>query len=304
MGLTPGKASFLQEGGKRVTTASHKTVFEPDIVYGTGSGHDLALDILRPDGKNGEPRPAVIWVHGGGWRIGERAPSPNLPLAAHGFITASASYRFTDEAIFPAQIHDIKAAIRFLRANAHRWNIDPARIGIWGASAGGHLAALAAVTADHDSLEGEGGNPGSSSAVQAAVPLCPPTDFLVDWAATSAYPPHPEVEEVIPQLLGGDDLADPAIQERATLASPLAQATVDAAPMLVVHGTQDDLVPVSQARSFVARLTELGIDATLAELANDDHALMSVFGEDGDPPMPMMQRIVGFFDRMIGPVPG
>ncbi len=278
-------------------------VADPNIVYGTGSGRELMLDILRPRDAGREPRPAVIWVHGGGWVGGDRAPSPNLPLAQAGFVTASIGYRFSHEAIFPAQIHDVKAAIRFLRANAGRWNIDPGRIGIWGASAGGHLAALAAVTADRADLEVEGDNPGVSTAVQAAVPLCPPTDFLVDLASISDYPPHPEAAQALSQLLGGDDLADPAIRYRAELASPLVHAWAGAAPTLVVHGTRDDLVPVRQARSFVARLREVGAPAEYIELPEDDHSLPSVFGEDGAPPTATMERIVEFFATTLAPGP-
>jgi acetyl esterase/lipase len=278
-------------------------VYEQGIVYGSGSGRELALDVLRPRDAGDRPRPAVIWVHGGGWVDGERAPSPNPPLAAHGFVTASISYRFSQEAIFPAQIHDVKAAIRFLRANASRWNADPDRIGIWGASAGGHLAALAAVTANIAGLEGEGGNPGISTAVQAAVPLCPPTDFLVDWTMITDYPPHPEVVAVLPQLLGGGDVADPVVRARAELASPLVHAWHGAAPMLVVHGSRDDLVPIAQARSFVSRLGAVGADVELLELAEDDHALVTVFGEEGAPSTATMTRIIEFFEMTLGPVP-
>lgn len=278
-------------------------VFEPDIAYGTGSGRELMLDVLRPRDPGGERRPAVIWVHGGGWMGGDRAPSPNAPLVARGFVTASIGYRFTQEATFPAQIHDVKAAIRFLRANAGRWNIDPDRIGIWGASAGGHLAALAAVTAEIATLEGDGGHPGVSTAVQAAVPLCPPTDFMLDWSRTSAYPPHPEVGVAGPQLLGGADLADPAVRATATLASPLVHAWAGAAPSLVVHGVRDDLVPVAQARSFVARLREVGAPVEYIELPVDDHSLPSVFGAEGRPPTETMERIVAFFATALGPVP-
>ncbi len=284
--------------------ATADMAFEPGIVYGTGSGRDLMLDVLRPSDSGGDPRPAVVWVHGGGWMGGERAPSPNAPLVARGFVTASISYRFTQEAAFPAQIHDVKAAIRFLRANAGRWNIDPDRIGIWGASAGGHLAALAAVTAGVAAFEGEGGHPGVSSTVQAAVPLCPPTDFMLDWSRVSDYPPHPEVEVAGGQLLGGANLADPAVRAQATLASPLVHAWAGAAPTLVVHGARDDLVPVAQARSFVGRLRDVGAAVDYLELPDDDHSLPSVFGEEGAPPTGTMARIVEFFAKTLGPVAG
>jgi pectinesterase len=106
-----------------------------------------------------------------------RQPNPNRTLAEHGFVTATIDYRLSHEAIFPAQIHDVKAAIRFLRDNHQRFGIDPERIGVWGHSAGGHLAALAGVAGNVPELEGDGGTAGVSSAVQAAAPLSPPTLF-------------------------------------------------------------------------------------------------------------------------------
>ncbi len=274
-----------------------------DIAYGRGGGRELHLDILRPNSPASPARPAVLWVHGGGWAGGERQPSPSDLLATRGFVTATMSYRFSDEAIFPAQIHDVKAAIRFLRANANEYGIDPERIGIWGGSAGGHLAALAAVSEGIAQLEGEGGSPNESSAVQAAVPLCPPTDFLVDWRSQTAYPPHPEVEAVIPALLGGNDLNDPTIAERARLASPLRLVHPDVPPVLVVHGTLDDLVPVLQGRTFVETLLEHGIDASLLELPHDDHGLQSVFEAKPENLTSAATEIIDFFERILGPLP-
>jgi len=287
---------------------------EQGIPYGTGGGRELLLDILRPDVQPLPARPAVIWVHGGGWQAGERSPSPSPVLAALGFVTASISYRFSDEAIFPAQIHDVKAAIRFLRANAPRWGIDPERIGIWGHSAGGHLAALAAVSEGVPALEGEGGTPDEPSDVQAAVPLSPPTDFLVDWFEGSAFPRHAEAMDAVDALLGGADLDDPEVRARADPASPARLATPQAPPILVVHGSLDDLVPISQGARLVENLQGLGVDATLMELRDDDHGLASVFGSIFDVPRdqplgaddgiagPAMREIVDFFVRTLGPI--
>lgn len=276
-------------------------IFEADISYGTGGGRTLVLDVLRPNLPRRPERPAVIWVHGGGWREGERAENPNSRLAGRGFVTATISYRFSQEAIFPAQIHDIKAAIRFLRANASRWGIDPERIGIWGHSAGGHLAALAAVSGGMPMLEGEGGNADESSLVQAAVPLSAPSDFLADWYADSGFPPHEAFSAAV-ELLGGGDLDDPEIRERATLASPASLASSTAAPMLIVHGALDDLVPVGQARKLAAALRDVGAEASLLELPADDHGLDSVLGETGGTPSAAMADIIAFFEDALGPV--
>jgi acetyl esterase/lipase len=285
-----------------VMTTNPSLIAENDIPYGTGGGRDLLLDILRPDVPAHPLRPAVIWVHGGGWREGSRADSPNAMLARRGFVTASISYRLVDEAIFPAQIHDVKAAIRFLRANAPRWGIDPERIGIWGHSAGGHLAALAAVSEGIPALEGDGGSPDESSDVQAAVPMAPPTDFLVDWFADSGFPHHEDAWGAVENLLNGLDLDDPETSELARIASPARIATAGAPPILVVHGTLDDLVPVGQGRVFVNALLERGVDASLLELPHDDHGLGSVYGEDPVAVTPAGQEIIDFFVRTLGPV--
>ncbi len=283
-------------------------IAEPDIPYGTGGGRELHLDILRPDLPLVPARPAVIWVHGGGWREGSRSPAPNVQLAKHGFVTASISYRLSDEAIFPAQIHDVKAAIRFLRANADRWGIDPARIGIWGHSAGGHLAALAAVTSGMPELEGDGGNPDQDSNVQASVPMSPPSDFTVDWYDESGFPPHERAPSAVDALFGGLDPADPADMDRARSASPIHHVSAGDPPMLVVHGALDDLVPIAQGRNLVLALQEHGVDALLLELPHDDHGLLQVFGdlgvhrEDGEPVTPAMAEIVAFFVRTLEPV--
>ena len=292
--------------------ASHPLRETFDLTYGTGNGHNLTLDILRPDAPLHPLRPAVLWVHGGGWRAGERQPHPNHALAERGFVTATMSYRLSDDAIFPAQIHDVKAALRYLRATSEDWGIDAERIGIWGHSAGGHLAALAAVSEGIPTLEGEGGHPEESSAVQAAVPMSPPTDFLVDWFTMSNFPPHDEALGAVAEFLDGNPLTDPEVSERAKLASPVRLVQPDAPPMLVVHGTQDDLVPVTQGKLLVAALLDLGCDASLLELPHDDHGLDSVFGAPGMVPVhltdhapvtPAMQEIVSFFERTLGPVP-
>lgn len=304
----PGKRGMV--GGMCRTTMDREMcmnehpplILESDIPYGNGGGRELLLEVLRPDVPPHPERPAVIWVHGGGWRGGERGENPNRMLAERGFVTVAISYRFSHEAIFPAQIHDVKAAIRFLRAHAERWGIDPERIGIWGHSAGGHLAALAAISGGLPALEGNGGNQDESSLVQAAVPMSPPTDFLVDWYAGSGFPPNEDGFSAVFELLGGNDLDDPEIWERAALASPVALATTAAAPMLIVHGTLDDLVPVDQGRKLVTTLLDLGVDASLLELPLDDHGLGSVYAEAIDAPSVAMEEVIDFFVRRLGPV--
>ena len=146
-----------------------------DLIYASTQQKQLALDLYIPDGA--PKRPLVVWIHGGAWRAGSRAKPPALYLTAQGYAVASISYRFSQEAVFPAQIHDCKAAIRWLRANALKYGYDATRIGVWGASAGGHLAALLGTSGGVKGLEGDLGNARESSTVQAVVDFFGPTDL-------------------------------------------------------------------------------------------------------------------------------
>ncbi|HUT34801.1 MAG TPA: alpha/beta hydrolase [Phycisphaerae bacterium] len=150
-----------------------------DVEYAKVADKGLRLDLYRPKDANG-PLPLVVWIHGGAWVAGSKdAPHLALGLVSHGYVVASINYRLSFEAIFPAQIHDCKAAIRFLRANARKYSIDPDHIGVWGSSAGGHLAALVGTSGGVNVLEGNvGGNLDFSSRVQCAVDYFGPTDLL------------------------------------------------------------------------------------------------------------------------------
>src|SRR5215510_9833699 len=151
---------------------------ERDIVYGKGDQMDLQLNLAIPKGKG--PFPAVVCIHGGGWYRGQRQDMDFMTelLARRGFVAATVSYRLVSTARFPAQIEDCKAAVRWLRANAAKYHIDPDRIGAIGPSAGGHLACLLGVTEKKDGLEGSGGNPDHSSGVQAVVSFFGRTNFM------------------------------------------------------------------------------------------------------------------------------
>lgn len=244
--------------------------FVEDVPYGAVNGRALLLDYLTPDPMPSEPVPAVIWVHGGGWEAGEKqgwlSDMLGELLVQAGFVSISTSYRLSDEAIFPAQIEDVKAAIRWARANADALGIDPDRIGIWGHSAGGHLAALAGTSGDLDELDGESGTPGVSSRVQAVVAVSPPTDFLglpPDW-------PYVEPRRATSKLVGGP------LEERTELvrlANPIAHIEPDAPPFLIVHGEDDTVVPVQQAMRLADALTENGSAVRLVLLPDADHML-------------------------------
>jgi acetyl esterase/lipase len=275
---------------------SHRPLSETDIPYGHAGGHPLLLDILRPAESSGDPLPVVIYIHGGGWHGGERTSTPNQLLAGAGFFTASISYRFSGEAPFPAQLHDVKAAIRWLRGNAEALGIDPDHIGLWGHSAGGHLSTLAALTANNPAFEGDSGSPGIGSGVQAVVPISAPTEFLIDWYAVDRRPVHEDGEFAILQLLVSVPVAR---QEVAKAASPLWHVQEGAPPHLLIHGDEDDVVPVGQARAHVAALRLAGNDAELIEIPGMDHGTIGPFLEGEADPLDLKQRVVDFFARHL-----
>lgn len=276
-------------------------IVETDVQYGEGGGVPLFLDIIRPAVPSEQPRPAIVYVHGGGWWEGDRSYGyiPNLMLAKFGFFTITISYRLSQIAPYPAQIHDVKAAIRFLRANAEAFGIDPGRIGVWGHSAGGHLSAMAGLHADIPELEGESGSPGYSSKVQAVVPMSPPTDFTVDWRDLEGNPFEESRLGPITQLLGGPIAEKP---ELARLASPAALVAPGDAPSLILHGTMDEIVPFRQAELLVEAMARAGNDATLIAMTGVDHSAHGHMYPESDDPFGTRQAVVEFFTRHLGPV--
>lgn len=269
---------------------------ETQIEYGHAGGRPLLLDILRPTERSDEPRPAVIYVHGGGWLGGDRSFTPNQILAEAGFFSCSISYRFSNEATFPAQIHDVKAAIRWVRANARTLGIDAARIGIWGHSAGGHLAALAAVAANHPELEGDSGTPDVDSSIRAAVPISAPLEFLIDWYAVEQLPVHEEGKYAFDGLFGGNPFGKPDL---ARGASPFWHAGPGAPPQLMVHGELDDLVPIGQARAYTARLRQYGSHAELIAIPETGHQADSALYPGFDDPYQLKRRVIAFFAQHL-----
>ncbi len=248
----------------------------PAIQYGKAGDTLLHLDMLFPNPMPAYALPVVAYIHGGGWFEGHRSnglyPWLNPLLATHGFITASISYRLSGQATFPAQIHDAKAAVRWLRANAESYYINADRIGVWGDSAGGHLAALLGVTGDMPALEGNCGSPGFSSRVQAVVTRVGPSDFLSDGGQMINDAPSP-----VTQLFGS------TVHEREAtmrLASPITHVSADAPPFFIVHGTLDETVPFSQGESLYKALNAAGTNVTFLPIQNAYHNLRS------DPDLP------------------
>lgn len=262
-----------------------------DIAYVSRQNGPLLLDIVAPDTIDDLPRPAIVYVHGGGWLGGNKTTTANDWLAEAGFFTVSIDYRLTDVATFPAQIHDVKAAIRWVRAHAEEWNVNPEKIGVWGSSAGGHLAALCAVTNGMAEFAGDC-NDAFSSDVQCAVPICPPTDFLIDWYAAGNMPVHDEAEMCLHGLIGGSAIAHP---ELARQASPLWQVAESAVPQLVIQGGADDLVPAGQVRAYTSALMQHGADVTYLEYPDEGHAVDAGIYLENDDHLGLREIILPFF---------
>ena len=255
------------------------TVLVPNVCYGDPGGTPLRLDILRPEPQPAARMPVVIELHTGAWTYGEKDAERNRLFAEHGFFTASVDYRLSGAATFPAQIEDVKMAVRWLRAQADTYGLEPARMGVWGLSAGGHLAALLGLAGDRDTPEAEPRVDTYSAQVQAVATIAAPTDIV-----------HLN-GEFEPLLLGGP-VAERA--ELARLASPVAFVTPAAPPFLIVHGTHDERVPFQQAILLNDMLLGVGADVTLVPIAGGDH--MRLFEQHHQA---IMQAMLSFFSRTL-----
>jgi len=247
-----------------VPASAHRVL--TDLEYAKVDGRSLTLDLYLPDDPIA-PVPLVLWVHGGAWKAGDKSPTYAPELLGEAYAVASVNYRFSQEALFPAQIHDVKAAVRFLRGNAERFGLDPDRFGAWGSSAGGHLVALLGTSCGVAEAEGTlGEHDEVSSCVQAVCDFFGPTDFLVlldqrdGWDERRAMP-----EE---DLLGG------SIEENvdlATLASPISHVDPSDPPFLILHGSEDPTVPVEQSIAFDEALRAAGVESTLIVIEGAGH---------------------------------
>ena len=259
--------------------------FEAGIEYANPDGQHLQLNVARPKAGSG-PFPAVVCIHGGGFRAGKREGYDGLiiRLAQKGYVAVTVSYRLAPKYPFPAAVHDCKAAVRWVRANAAKYKIDPDRIGVTGSSAGGHLAQFLGVTADVPEFEGDGGNPGVSSKVACVVNVYGPSDF------TRSYGKSVDAAEVLPLFLGGNL---EAARKQHVRASPLYWVTPDAAPTLCVHGTEDKYVAHEQAVWLVDRLKASAVEAELLTLQGAGHGFKGKDAETAE------AALVAFFDKHL-----
>lgn len=292
----------------------------PDLTYATLPGYrPLKLDLFVPAGVG--PHPLVIYVHGGGWMAGgpRRSaaysdwPKVLAALAAKGYVVASVGYRFSGEAPFPAAIQDVKAAIRWLRANAATYHVDPARAAIWGQSAGGHLAALAGVSCHVAALAPAG----RTVPVQGNVETTPSTAAGADEASdcvqavvawfgiydfTKLAPLPAAVEsagDAAAQFLGCG--AQPCAESRQRAASPVTYVDRSDPPFLLIHGTDDQTVPVEQTELFEVALKEAGVAVTKIIVPGVGH---SWIGKTPDSTrqasLDALRVSIDFIDKTIG----
>ena len=230
------------------------------VVFGSGGGETLACDIyIPPDPVPSSP--GLLLVHGGGWRRGERAQMRmyGIQLALQGFVCVSSSYRLVPASPWPAQIHDVNAALRFMRAQASELGIDPAKLASVGASAGAHLVLLAAGTVDRAELQGDGGHPGVSSAVAATVGI---------FAPTVLAPRGQKVSGAVPASAVLEDKDDEA---SARLASPRTHVSAAYPPTLLLHGTADRVVPPSASMRMYEALVDAKVPVELHMVAEQPH---------------------------------
>jgi acetyl esterase/lipase len=259
-----------------------------DIAYGTVGGMELALDIYMP--ANVDSPPLVVFVHGGAWRNGNKDRAP-MQFPENGFAMASLDFRQSGDAQFPAMIHDIKGAIRFLRSHAGDYGYSPEKFAITGESSGGHLAALVGVTNGHAELEGNvGGHENVSSDIQAIISYYGASDLTTILAQSPSVglrirPPALEA------LLGALPEDAPEI---AQLASPVYHVDANDPPLLLFHGDRDPQMPINQAHQLDGEYANLGLDVHFDVVHGSAHGGSGFYDEDHLPPA------IEFLNRTIG----
>ncbi len=233
-----------------------------DVCYSTADSQPLYMDIVTPKAGKG-PFAAVLCIHGGGWSAGHKKDMLGCAymLSQLGFVTASIDYRLAPQARFPTQVEDAKAAVRYLRRHASELNIDPDRIGAIGSSAGGHLALFLGTTDNAEPVQStDNDQPQVSSSVKAVVSLAGPTNLAL------ALPP--ESEKIAQRFIGKSRSESPELFEKA---SPAHYLTADDAPILMIHGDKDELVPYNQATTMLAACKGAGVSAELITVAGGGH---------------------------------
>lgn len=284
---------------EHATMADLPAAIERDITYSTVDGVELKMDIYVPHQRS-EPTSTVVYIHGGGWRMGDKGRGQRLPglreLITRGYILALVNYRLAPKYTFPAQIEDVKCAVRWLRAHAADYNLDPQRIGAWGGSAGGHLAALLGVA---DARAGWDVGPylDQISAVQAVVDMFGPTDLTLIEDRVTRPGAHVIQTWLIEKAFGTTE-ADASILRQA---SPLTYVSPTSPPFLIMHGERDRIVPINQSERFFAALQAAHVSAEIVVVKRAGHGFQPVTARGRIEPTrtEIANKIANFFDQYL-----
>jgi acetyl esterase/lipase len=272
---------------------------ERDLAYIENGDPAQKLDLYLPEATPEKPLPLIVHIHGGGWQAGSKFPCPVAGMVLRGYAVASVEYRFSQKAKFPAQIQDCQAAIRWLRANAGKYHLDPETVGVIGGSAGGHLSALVGTAGGTGTFPKIGGNEDQSDRVQAVCDIYGPADFttVVKQAAED-----PNVKNIF-QFNSPKDPYSSLIgapletTEKSRAVSPVTYLSSDDPPVLILHGTHDALVPYAQSVQFAAALKEKGVPAWLQTIPGAGH------GGPGFGHPAVHQLTQHFFDQFLKGAP-
>lgn len=264
-----------------ISSTSNGSTADRGVVYCTDGGVPLTMDVYRPDSNANGPMPALLYVHGGGWEKGNASLGGVNALIAdqllhHGMVVAAVNYRLAPQYPWPAQIEDVKCAVRYLRANAQRYSIDPREIGAWGGSAGGHLVSMLGTAGPNAGFD-TGQYTSESSSVQAVVDMFGPADLTASgWG--------PDATSVVQQVFGVTPGQDNGVLAKA---SPVTYIQPNDPPFLIFHGVADAVVPPAQSQELAARLQAAGDSATLVMVQNAGHG----FKPTGGPISPSLDQI-------------
>jgi len=255
---------------------------QSDVVFGSGGGRDLHCDVFIPPNDDNN-RIGILLLHGGGWVQGDKSQlrGYGIQLARYGFLCVCSEYRLSGESPWPAQIHDVKAALRWMKANAASLGLDPGRIAVSGNSAGAHLSLILAATAGDVEFEGDGGNAGLDTSVAAAVAIYAPTLLRTSGNSDGA----------VDRLFGGPNVPA-SVQDRA---SPITWARADFPPTMLIHGNSDTTVPVDASLEMYKSLSAAGAKVEMHIYEGAPHAFDSVpeFGRQ------VTEIIALFVDRQL-----
>ncbi|MGF1581617.1 MAG: alpha/beta hydrolase fold domain-containing protein [Gemmataceae bacterium] len=285
--ILPVLSLFVATSSGVIAQETREVDYKADVVYGKGGKQKLMLDLAVPNGPKAKgPFPTIVCIHGGGWRTGSRKQLSELTkvLGKKGFVAATISYRLTPKAKFPAQVHDCKAAVRWLRANAKKYRIDPNKIGAVGFSAGAHLVCLLGAADKTAGLEGNGGHPKQSSRVQAVVSFFGPTDFMVKrWTKQS------ENFFLIP-FFGAPYKKAKALYAKG---SPQKYVSKDDPPFLFFHGDKDTLVGLHNSVDMAKLLRAKQVSAEVVVMKGEGH------GWGGKKLQQSLEKTVKFFKEKL-----